>query len=94
MTIEQKTEERRNRTFNSRILGHVVSCNGAMATISATEFSGETSLAAELSVGRLISIKVGDNRIVALVYAIHSPTRTWTENAINVSVKFATAVSR
>tara|TARA_R110002126_G_scaffold288267_1_gene441804 strand:- start:37599 stop:39491 length:1893 start_codon:yes stop_codon:yes gene_type:complete len=84
MTIEQKTEERRNRTFNSRILGHVVSCNGAMATISATEFSGETSLAAELSVGRLISIKVGDNRIVALVYAIHSPTRTWTENAINV----------
>ena len=36
-----------------------------------------------MSVGRLISIRVGRNRVVALVYSIHSPDQIWLEGEPN-----------
>lgn len=36
-----------------------------------------------MSVGRLISIRVGQNRVVALVYSIHSPGEIWFEEEPN-----------
>ncbi|MDA4846438.1 ATP-binding protein [Hoeflea poritis] len=76
-------EERRDVSFPSRVLGHVVKCNGARATISARVPINEHALAATMSVGRLISIRVGQNRVVALVYSIHSPGEIWFEEEPN-----------
>ncbi len=84
MNSQTGVEDRRDLSFTSRLLGHVVKCNGARATIAANVLSGEHALASELSVGQLISIKAGNNRIVSLVYEIHSPSETWSENAANV----------
>ena len=76
--------ERRDLTHPSRILGYVVKCNGARATIAASAAENDDSLASVMSVGRLISIRVGDNRVVALVYSMHTPADIWSENASNV----------
>ncbi|WP_246660329.1 ATP-binding protein [Nitratireductor sp. XY-223] len=76
-------EERRDVSFPSRVLGHVVRCNGARATISARVPINEHALSATLSVGRLISIRVGRNRVVALVFSIQSPGEIWLEDEPN-----------
>ncbi|MEM9106456.1 MAG: DUF87 domain-containing protein [Pseudomonadota bacterium] len=75
------SSERRDVSFTNRILGHVVKCSGAQATIAARILTEENPMAGALSVGRLISIAVGENRIVALVYSIHSPEIFWNEDA-------------
>ncbi len=84
MTSMQPDRDRRDPSDKSRILGHVVKCNGARATVAANAAANEDSLATAMSVGRLISIRVGDNRVVALVYSIHSPGEIWAENASNI----------
>ncbi|MDX3925198.1 MAG: DUF87 domain-containing protein [Shinella sp.] len=65
----------------NRLLGRVVACNGSRATISAVAEQGQTSLTELWSVGRLISISVGENRIVALVYSMATDEESWSENA-------------
>ena len=64
----------------NRFLGRVVSCNGAHATIAAVAERGETELTELWSVGRLISIDVGKNRVVALAYSMQTGVRDWSEN--------------
>lgn len=64
----------------NRFLGRVVSCNGAHATIAAVAERGETELTELWSVGRLISITVGKNRVVALAYSMQTGVRDWSEN--------------
>ncbi|WP_423332142.1 ATP-binding protein [Rhizobium wenxiniae] len=63
----------------NRFLGRVVSCNGAHATIAAVAEGGETELTELWSVGRLISITVGKNRVVALAYSMQTGIREWSE---------------
>ncbi len=79
-----KQPERRDPSLKTRNIGHVVKCNGAHATVAASISPGEHSLAGSLSVGRLISIRVGDNRVVALVYAMRSPGEVWAATTANV----------
>ncbi|MDK1386948.1 DUF87 domain-containing protein [Sinorhizobium sp. 8-89] len=67
----------------NRFLGRVVACSGSRATIAAVAESGETSLTELWSVGRLISISVGANRVVALVYAMQTVASEWGEQANN-----------
>ncbi|WP_425348693.1 ATP-binding protein [Rhizobium oryziradicis] len=77
-------EDRRNLMApGNRFLGRVVGCNGAQATIAATAEHGETSLTSLWSVGRLISITVDQNRVVALVYAMRTASGLWTESENN-----------
>ncbi|MEX3010030.1 ATP-binding protein [Hoeflea sp. TYP-13] len=83
MTNLTTSEERRDVSYTTRVLGHVVKCNGARATIAARILIDENPIAGALSVGRLISIRVGDNRIVALVYSVHSPEEFWNEDSAN-----------
>ncbi|MEM6463816.1 MAG: DUF87 domain-containing protein [Pseudomonadota bacterium] len=83
MTDKTSSEEKRDVSYTTRVLGHVVKCNGAQATIAARILSDENPIAGALSVGRLISIKVGENRIVALVYSVHSPEEFWNEETPN-----------
>jgi len=63
----------------NRMLGRVVACNGSHATISAIAENGETDLTELWSVGRLISISVGANRVVALAYAMQTGGKEWSE---------------
>ena len=72
------TERRVDRPGN-RLLGRVVSCNGARATIAAIAERGGTDLTELWSVGRLISISVGDNRVVALAYSMRTQQGGWAE---------------
>jgi uncharacterized protein len=83
--------ERRDATHpENRELGHVVACSGSRATIAATMENGNTSLAERWSVGRLISIHVGDNRVVALVDSMQTEGKNWKtshSNSFNVEVE-------
>ncbi|MDQ0454852.1 ATP-binding protein [Rhizobium paknamense] len=67
----------------NRFLGRVVACNGSRATIAATAEEGSTELCELWSVGRLISISVNNNRVVALVYSMQTSTRHWAEQQDN-----------
>nr|WP_257318033.1 DUF87 domain-containing protein [Shinella pollutisoli] len=73
-------ERRDDGTAGNRLLGRVVACSGSRATISAIAEYGQTALTELWSVGRLISISVGPNRIVALVYAMSTDQQSWVEN--------------
>lgn len=83
-------ERRRPGQSHSRILGHVVQCDGNRAIVSAEAESFDAAEWRQWSVGKLISINLGDSRIVGLVYAIEKPNRNWeneNENRIEVSVE-------
>ncbi|WP_183799127.1 ATP-binding protein [Mycoplana azooxidifex] len=71
-------ERRDEEAPGNRNLGRVVACSGSRATISAVAEAGETALTELWSVGRLISISVGENRVVALVYAMGTDQQTWS----------------
>jgi uncharacterized protein len=81
---EETSQERRDsRQPDSRVLGRVVQCDGArarMAAFAQNEKEGEAGL---WTVGRLVSINLGDIRTVGLVYRIESPSGAWDENDDN-----------
>ncbi|RUM24471.1 DUF87 domain-containing protein [Rhizobium vallis] len=67
----------------NRFLGRVVACSGSRATIAAVAEEGGTDLTELWSVGRLISISVGRNRVVALVYQMNTGSHAWGEGEDN-----------
>jgi len=67
----------------NRFLGRVVACSGSRATIAAVAEQGGTDLTELWSVGRLISISVGRNRVVALVYQMNTGSHAWDEGEDN-----------
>jgi len=67
----------------NRFLGRVVACSGSRATIAAVAEQGGTDLTELWSVGRLISISVGRNRVVALVYQMNTGGHAWGEGQDN-----------
>jgi DNA helicase HerA-like ATPase len=71
-------------TPGNRFLGRVVACSGSRATIAAVAEAGNTDLTELWSVGRLISISVGSNRVAALVYSMHTGNDAWGEGQDNV----------
>jgi len=87
---EATDQERRDGTQPTRrILGHVVHCDGARATVAA--FADEDDGSSGLwTVGRMISINLTETRTVGLVYAINRPGHNWSvddRNNIEVSVE-------
>jgi DNA helicase HerA-like ATPase len=68
----------------NRSEGFVIECDGSRAIISA--ISGKSSGASEdyWAVGQLISIRVGMNRIVGLIYEIRAEDPDWDPNADHV----------
>lgn len=76
-------DRRDGQVPGNRLLGRVVACSGSKATIGATAEAGNTDLTELWSVGRLISISVGRNRVVALVYAMNTGTHAWGEGEDN-----------
>ena len=68
---------------DERLIGRVISCDGAYATI-ATLTTAETENTSEIwSIGRLITISVGANRVVGLVYKLKSTDSQWQDKNIN-----------
>jgi len=88
---ETTSQERRDAGQNdARILGNVVYCDGARATIAAFADDAEGAVTAQWKVGRMISINLGSTRTVGLVYAIGKSELTWnadSQNPIEVSVE-------
>lgn len=66
-----------------RSLGHVIACDGANATVTARVPPGASEAAGLWSVGRLVTIAVGKNRVVALTRSMQSTTPLWSEDAPN-----------
>ncbi|WP_373456287.1 helicase HerA domain-containing protein [Rhizobium sp. L1K21] len=64
-------------------MGRVVACSGSRATIAAIAEHGATDMTELWSVGRLISISVDKNRVVALVNAMHTENDGWQAEADN-----------
>jgi len=82
---EATSQERRDSTQNDiRLLGHVIRCDGARATLAA-EVSPDDGNATtdQWVVGRMISINLGSTRTVGLVYEIAKTTPEWHEEANN-----------
>ena len=91
-------QERRDELMaGNRLLGHVVSCTGSRATISATTQPGKTDIAELWSVGRLISIDLGETRVAALTYAMKTGEAAWsdkTSNTLLIDVELLGEISR
>lgn len=88
MSPVPETEDERDRrgTFaaGNRLLGRVIGCSGSKATVSALAGKEGNGLAELWSVGRLISISVGENRVVALVCSMETSSSAWSETDENV----------
>lgn len=88
---EPISQERRDAAqTDKRILGHVVRCDGARATISAFADGEEGFVTGHWSVGKMISINLGSTRTVGLVYAISKSDLAWNDsgqNPIEVSIE-------
>ncbi|HEU5095552.1 MAG TPA: DUF87 domain-containing protein, partial [Reyranella sp.] len=75
---------------STRVLGHVVRCDGARATIAADAGDGLLAPESQWAVGRMISINLGSTRTVGLVYAIERQDARWNPagpNPISISVE-------
>lgn len=83
---EPDNERERRGTFaaGNRLLGRVIGCSGSKATVSAPVERDGSGLAELWSVGRLISISVGANRVVALVCSMKTASASWNDNGDNV----------
>ncbi len=88
---EATSQERRDGSqSDSRVLGRVVQCDGARAMLAAFASDGSEAMRGLWTVGRMISINLGNIRTVGLVYRIETPVGTWIENEpnpINVHVE-------
>lgn len=76
-------DRRDEHSAANRMLGRVVSCTGSRATLSSVAADGKTDLTELWSVGRLITIAVGQNRVIALTYAMNTQHHQWRENENN-----------
>jgi hypothetical protein len=88
---EATSQERRNgKQSDSRVLGHVIHCDGAHATLAAFACDQQAQVLGQWTVGRMISINLGSIRTVGLVYRIETATQGWEPegaNPINVHVE-------
>ncbi|MGO4558438.1 helicase HerA domain-containing protein [Rhizobiales bacterium 3FA27D7] len=81
---EPVSQERRDAAqTDKRILGHVVRCDGARATISAFADGEDGSAGGQWAVGKMISINLGNSRTVGLVYAIAKADLAWNAEGLN-----------
>jgi DNA helicase HerA-like ATPase len=77
-------DRRNGQATGNRFLGRVVASSGSRVTIAAIAENGGTDLTELWSVGRLISISVGANRVAALVYSMTTGSQSWGEGQDNL----------
>lgn len=74
-----------------RTIGRVIACDGARATIQSAVSTGNWRPTDAWAIGRMVSINLGESRIVALVYKVHAVETAWKEtgdNPIHIDVEF------
>jgi hypothetical protein len=74
----------------NRAEGHVVYCDGTEAIIAANIQKVESATEDYWSVGQLISIQVGNNRVVGMLYKVDTKPGSWNadgENEIHIHVE-------
>lgn len=72
-------------------LGHVIECNGATATIAAIA-TRPADNGQDWAVGQILSIEVGERRLIGLLFAIKAAAGSWDEvssNRLVLSVELA-----
>ncbi|YBV97078.1 DUF87 domain-containing protein [Phyllobacteriaceae bacterium JZ32] len=69
----------RNRTE-----GYIIECDGDRATIAAIAGPSVTASEDYWAVGQLISVRVGENRLVGLIHKVDMPDALWKKDADNV----------
>ncbi|MCP4183449.1 MAG: DUF87 domain-containing protein [Hyphomicrobiales bacterium] len=85
LPFDNDKDIQRNRTN-----GHVVSCDGKTAVITAVSKLDSSVSQDYWSVGQLISVKVGNSRIVGLIFKLESPGDRWkidSDNPIQVHIE-------
>lgn len=82
-THDYHSEERRAPEPVDRLLGHVVLCTGSRIEISTSVGPDDIAVATGWSVGRLVTIVVDHNRVVALVSSMETPNSNWDTNGPN-----------
>lgn len=81
---ETTSQERRDRAQpDTRVLGHVIQCDGARATLAAYACDDNAQVLGQWTVGRMISINMGAIRTVGLVYRIETPVQSWDQSGPN-----------
>lgn len=81
---ELTSQERRDDSQGpSRVIGRVIQCDGARATIAAAATRDDIDTAALWTVGRMVSINLGSIRTVGLVHYIESAAGEWREDGDN-----------
>ncbi len=77
-------QDRRDaRQGAERFIGNVVACDGAHATIAASIGTIDEAEVGLWSVGRLVTILVGRNRVIALTRSMKLASPHWSENTAN-----------
>ena len=74
----------------SRTNGHVINCDGKIAVIMAIVKTGTQDIQDHWSVGQIISVDVGNSRIVGLIFKLEAPENQWnngTDNPIHVYIE-------
>ncbi|WP_342363047.1 ATP-binding protein [Terrarubrum flagellatum] len=67
-----------------RLVGRVIACDGARATLSCA-VAHDASISSDFwAIGRLITIKIDTGRIVGLVYEVSTEAARWDEKAPNI----------
>ncbi|MBO6918290.1 MAG: ATP-binding protein [Rhizobiaceae bacterium] len=96
MTVNNKnlslavTTERRDVVEKRRVLGHAISCSGSKVQIASVIPKDDVEFSMSWSVGRLVSIAVGESRVVALVSSMRMPDGNWNlegSNTLNVEAE-------
>ncbi|EKF43353.1 hypothetical protein NA8A_04958 [Nitratireductor indicus C115] len=85
-TTQGETTSQERRAVDQpqrRLLGHVVQCDGARATIAADTETVDSGAGNHWAVGKMISINLGTTRTVGLVYAVERPEQRWNDNETN-----------
>jgi len=76
-------ERRFDEQPETRSLGFVVACDGAKAIISSQVDAAHAQQLSDWSVGRLVTISVDGNRVVALTRSVHATSTLWSEESPN-----------
>lgn len=81
--LETAIGERRDYESNGRELGHVIACTGAKICISCTVDENNIAHSESWSVGRLVTIPVGQSRVIGMVASLDMNGSSWKKDAPN-----------
>ncbi len=81
---QDASDERRDFLQPSeRMIGRMVFCNGSRGIISTSASYIEGTSADFWAIGRLISINMGEKRIVSVVYEMNTTSELWSDETMN-----------